>query len=236
MTKRVAIVQSNYIPWKGYFDLIGAVDEFVLYDDAQFTKNDWRHRNRIKTPAGVEWLSLPAGQDIHRRIRDVRIADSRWRRTHWRTLQANYARAPSFAAVAAWLEPLYTERDDDRLSTINRSFIERTCQALGIGTVISDSSAYPLADGRMERLLELCTATGATTYVSGPAASGYLDEAAFAARGIAVEWFDYRGYPEYPQLWGSFVHEVSVLDLLFNCGADASRFMKLGARAAAPRP
>src|ERR1044072_7184086 len=100
MTKKVAIVQSNYVPWKGFFDLIAAVDEFVLYDDAQFTKNDWRNRNKIKTPQGVKWLTVPVGQNINRRIRDVALTDHGWQAKHWRTLEANYRRAHCFDAVA----------------------------------------------------------------------------------------------------------------------------------------
>jgi len=108
--KKVAIVQSNYIPWKGYFDLIASVDEFILYDDVQFTKNDWRNRNRIKTPRGVEWLSIPVGKDINRRIRDVKINDLSWQKKHWMTLSGNYKRSAKFKEVAEFLEPLYLQK------------------------------------------------------------------------------------------------------------------------------
>jgi hypothetical protein len=229
--RRVAILQSNYIPWKGYFDLIASVDEFILYDDVQFTKNDWRNRNVIKTPAGLQWLSIPAGQDISRRIRDVGIADARWRRTHWKTLQANYARAACFAEAAAVLEPLY-DRAETQLSAINRAFLEGICGFLGIGTKIAYSWDYALEGDRNERLVSLCRQTGATTYVSGPAARAYLQPELFARAGVAVEWFDYVGYEPYPQLWGEFAHGVSIVDLLFNCGAQAPRYMKMGAAAA----
>lgn len=224
--KRIAIIQSNYIPWKGYFDLIAAVDEVILYDDVQFTKNDWRHRNLIKTPSGVQWLSLPAGQSIHRRIRDVELAPQPWRIKHWKALRSNYSRAACFDEVATWLEPAYLGENETRLSYVNRHLIERVCAFLGIGTRISWSWDYPHAGGRNQRLIDICTHAAADTYVSGPAARDYLDESAFAERGIAVHWFDYVGYPTYPQLWGGFVHEVSVLDLLFNCGSQSPRFMK----------
>ena len=103
--KKVAILQSNYIPWKGYFDLIAAVDEFILYDDVQFTKNDWRNRNKIKTPQGAQWLSIPVGQNISRRIRDVELPDTKWQLRHWKTIQSNYGRALYFEEVAAILSP-----------------------------------------------------------------------------------------------------------------------------------
>jgi WbqC-like protein len=224
--KKVAIVQSNYIPWKGYFDLIAAVDEFILYDDAQFTKNDWRNRNRIKTPKGLEWLSIPVGQDIRRRIRDVELPERRWQERHWKTLEVNYRRAAHFAEIAALLEPLYLERSHLRLSALNREFIEAICRYLRIPTRISNSWDYELIEGKTDRLVALVAQAGAGEYVSGPSAKSYLDERVFAERGIGLTWFDYAGYPAYPQLWGEFSHEVTILDLLFNCGRDASRYMR----------
>lgn len=225
---RVAILQSNYIPWKGYFDIIAAVDEFIIYDDVQFTKNDWRNRNRIKTPTGPSWITIPVGPDIRREVREVVLPASGWRTVHWKTLVQNYRKAPFFAAVAAWLEPLYLQVEHARLSECNRAFIESVCRYLGIATKLSWSWDYRKTEGRTERLIDLCMQAGAAEYVSGPAARGYLDTAAFESRGIAVAWFDYAGYPEYPQLYGSFEHRVSVLDLLFNCGPSAPRYMKLG--------
>ena len=224
--KRVAILQSNYIPWKGYFDIIATVDEFILYDDVQFTKNDWRNRNRIKTPRGPFWLTIPVGADIRRRICDVLITRPTWRNSHWKTLVQNYRKADHFESVAAWLEPLYLQTADSHLSTSNRSFIEAICSYLRITTKLSWSWNYQTVQGRTERLVDLCLQAGASEYVTGASARAYLDVAAFAKRGITVTWFDYAGYPEYPQLWGSFEHQVSILDLLFNCGPTASRYMK----------
>lgn len=224
--KKIAIVQSNYIPWKGYFDLIAAVDEFVLYDDVQFTKNDWRNRNKIKTPGGVQWLSVPVGTHLGRRVRDVQLRDARWQAKHWKSLEANYRRAPHFQEVAGLVGPLYVEHSHSTLSEMNRTFIEAICGYLGIGTRISNSWDYRLLAGKTARLVDLCRQAGADAYVSGPAARDYLDEGAFRQCGIGVEWFDYTGYPAYPQLWGGFTHELSILDLLFNCGRESSQHMK----------
>ena len=94
--KKVAILQSNYIPWKGYFDLISYVDEFIIYDDMQFTKNDWRNRNKIKTPQGLNWITIPVGSDNTRRIRDVIFVNNDWRLKHCKTLEANYRKSPFF--------------------------------------------------------------------------------------------------------------------------------------------
>jgi WbqC-like protein family len=226
MTKKAAIVQSSYIPWKGFFDMIAAVDEFVLYDDVQFTKNDWRNRNQIKTPQGVQWLTVPVGQNINRRIRDVVLADAGWQAKHWKTIESNYRRAPHFDAVADTIKPLYVQQRHVHLSSLNRALIEAICAFLGIGTKISNSWDYTLAEGKTHRLVDLCEQMGATEYISGPAAKNYIDEKAFAEHGIQLTWFDYAGYPKYSQLWGDFVHEVSILDLLFNCGKEAPKYMR----------
>jgi len=224
--KKIAILQSNYIPWKGYFDMIAAVDEFILYDDMQFTKNDWRNRNKIKTPQGMSWLTIPVGQDIGRRIRDVHLSDDRWQSKHWKSLVSNYSRASNFEDVAAWLEPLYLATHYTHLSQLNRQLIEAICQYVGINTVITNSWDYTLLDGKTERLADLCKQAGGTEYITGPAAKDYVEERIFADMNIKLTWFDYAGYPEYPQLWGEFTHGVTILALLFNCGKDAHRYMR----------
>lgn len=226
--KRIAIVQSNYIPWKGYFDMLAAVDEFILYDDMQYTRRDWRNRNQIKTPQGVQWLTVPVlvkGRYLQT-IRETRIDGTDWAAHHWRSLVQNYRSAPHFAEISRWLEPIYLGPPVERLSQLNRTFIESICSFLGITTSITNSWDYQLSDGRSERLADLCTQAGATEYVSGPAARDYIDEQVFRDRDIQLTWFDYTGYPEYPQLWGPFVHGVTILDLLFNCGKDAHRYMR----------
>jgi hypothetical protein len=225
--KKVAIIQSNYIPWKGYFDLIAAVDEFIIYDDMQYTRRDWRNRNRIKTARGVQWLTVPVKVKgkYHQKIRETEIDGAAWAQDHWRTLCLNYRRAPHFAAIADWIEPYY-RRAHSHLSDLNRALIEAVCGFLGIRTKLSNSWDYQLMDGKTERLANLCIQAGAAEYISGPAARDYIDPEVFNAAGIKLTWFDYSGYPEYTQLWGGFDHGVSILDLLFNCGHDAPRYTK----------
>ena len=205
--------------------MIAAVDEFILYDDMQFTKNDWRNRNQIKTPQGIQWLTVPVGQNINRRIRDVSLSVS-WQKKHWKTLEGNYRRAPCFDEVAEWLSVLYIESCYSNLSEMNRRFIVEICAYMGITTNIINSWEFELSVGKTERLISICSQAGASTYVSGPAAKNYIEELMFSDKGIELVWFDYAGYPEYPQLWGEFAHGVSILDLLFNCGKDAHRYMK----------
>ncbi|HWH73723.1 MAG TPA: WbqC family protein [Methylibium sp.] len=227
--KRIAILQSNYLPWKGYFDLIARVDEFVFYDEVQYTTSDWRNRNRIKTAQGLRWLTVPVRHASRAGtcIDDVEIAGTRWSTIHARTLHGAYARAPHGAAMIALLAPLYEPGRHTRLAALNRAAIASICRHLGIDTTLSRSIDYPSSGaGRTERLVEICRQAGADCYVSGPAARAYLDEAAFAAAGIAVEWFDYEGYPEYPQLWGAFEHRVSIVDLLAHCGPQSPRFLR----------
>lgn len=226
--KRAAIVQSNYIPWKGYFDLIASVDEFILYDDVQFTRRDWRSRNVIKVPGGVQWLTIPVrvkGRYLQT-IRETEIDGREWCVNHWKALNQSYRRAQYFDEVAREFEPLYLEQSFTHLSVLNRAFIERVCAFLGILTRITYSSDYKLEAGRTERLAGICEQVGACEYVSGPAARDYVDESVFAARSIRLEWFDYQGYPQYPQLWGAFEHRVTILDLLFSCGKNSSKYMK----------
>lgn len=226
--KRVAILQSNYIPWKGYFDMIAAVDEFILYDDMQYTRRDWRNRNQVKTPQGVQWLTVPVEVKgkYHQTIRETRIVGTDWALDHWKTLSQNYRRSAHFDEIARWLEPLYLECEEQGLSQLNRRFIEAICGYLGIRTRITNSWDYTLADGKTERLASLCQQAGATEYVSGPAARDYVDPSVFERANIELTWFDYAGYPEYPQLWGPFTHYVTILDLLFNCGPSASHSMR----------
>jgi len=228
MTKKIAIVQSNYIPWKGYFDMIAAVDEFIIYDDMQYTRRDWRNRNQIKTAQGVQWLTIPVKVKgkYYQPIRETEIDDPKWAQYHWRALLQNYHNAPRFIEIADWLEPLYLGEQPAHLSQINRRFIEAICVYLGVKTTVSNSWDYPLTEGKTVRLVDLCVSAGGDEYISGPAAKDYIDEVAFSERGIKLTWFDYSGYPAYPQLWGDFTHGVSILDLLFNCGKDAHRHMR----------
>jgi hypothetical protein len=176
----------------------------------------------------VRWLTIPVrvkGKYLQK-VKDTLVSDPGWARTHWRSLEHAYGRARHFAEVAPAFQALYERPPGERLSDVNRAWIEAACRLLGIRTRLSSSGEYRLEEGRNRRLISICKQAGATDYYSGPAARDYLDEAAFAAAGIRVHWFDYGGYPEYPQVHPPFDHHVSVLDLLFNVGMDAPRYMK----------
>ncbi len=222
-SKRVAIVQSNYVPWRGYFDLIASVDEFILLDDAQYTRRDWRNRNRVKTAQGSRWLTIPVEVSgrYTQSIYETRVADSDWPQRHWDVLRQSYGRAERFEELAGFVERLYAEAPRSHLSSINVHFLAAIVEHLGISTPLRLSLDYEPRGVRSERLLDLCMKAGADEYVSGPAARAYLDEALFRARGIKVTWFEYGPYAPYDQVHPPFDPHVSILDLLLCCGTDA---------------
>ncbi len=227
-SKRIAIVQSNYIPWKGYFDLIRAVDEFVFLDDAQYTKRDWRNRNKILTANGPIWLSIPVVSKgrYEQAIDETEIAEP-WVDKHWSSIRHNYAKAAYFKEMAPLIKKLYDAAAlETKLSKVNYLMATGVCSILGIGTKIVWSRDYPVEGFKTDRLLSICKAAGATHYLSGPSAASYLETDRFAAAGITVSYADYSGYPVYEQLHQPFEHGVSILDLLFNTGAAAPNFLK----------
>ena len=225
--KKVAILQSNYIPWKGYFDLINMVDEFILYDEVQYTKNDWRNRNKIKTPQGIQWLTIPVRQEsLDQKIKDTKISDKKWNIKHWRTISQNYSKAKYFKDYKDIFEELYLTCDEEYLSQINYKFITTINEILEIKTKLSWSSEFELVDGQTEKLLGICKDCNADIYLSGPAAKDYFNEELAKQENIKVEWMDYSGYKEYEQLNPPFEHGVTILDLIFNKGDRAKEFMK----------
>jgi len=226
--KRIAILQSNYLPWKGYFDLIRSVDEFILFDRAQYTKNDWRNRNQIKSPAGKMWITVPVRHErSDQAIDEIELADPGALRKHWTSFRQGYARAAHIEYAEQRLRPLFEEaRGLRRLSDLNAFLLRETCGLLGIGTPITRVDAYDVQGDRNGRLVSLCRQARATEYLTGPSARAYLDEAAFAAAGIRVLWADYGGYPEYDQPHPPFDHHVSVIDLIACTGADARQYLK----------
>jgi hypothetical protein len=227
MKKKVAIIQSNYIPWKGYFDIINMVDEFIIYDDVQFTKNDWRNRNRIKTRDGVQWITIPVRQkSLSQKICETKVSQANWASKHWKTLVSNYSKASNFMEYAEAFENFYRSPGSNYLSEINYSLIKVINQILKINTRLSFSQNFKLVSGKNERLIDLVQQIGGSEYISGPAASGYLDESLFSEANIKITWMNYSSYSEYPQLFPPFQHEVSVIDLIFNTGANAGKFMK----------
>jgi hypothetical protein len=224
---RICIIQSCYIPWRGFFDLIGRCDEYVLYDSAQYVKRHWHNRNRIKTANGAEWLTIPVVTKgrFEQGIDQVEI-EKPWADKHWRAMELAYGRAAYFEEFAPTVKAWYERADKaSRLTDVNAIFLHGIAGLLGLKTRIVRDAAYPAHGVKTERLLAIARAAGADRYLSGPSARTYLDEALLASSGIATEWMSYQGYPEYQQLHGGFEPAVTVLDLLFNTGSEAGRYL-----------
>jgi hypothetical protein len=219
----VGLIQSNYIPWKGYFDIIHDVDLFVFHDDLQYTKGDWRNRNVLKTPEGERWLTIPVGTSEHRRICDVPLPASDWAREHWRRIESAYREAPYFALYRDYFARFYLESSWRSLSEINQALIVGISHdLLGITTEFADSRTFHPTRCKGERVLEILESTRAAVYVSGPSARNYITDEQLARAGVEVVWKDYSGYPVYEQLHPPFSHRVTILDLLFHTGPQAA--------------
>jgi hypothetical protein len=225
---RCAIVQPSYVPWRGYFDLIRRVDVFVFYDDVQYDTNGWRNRNRIKTAAGVQWLTIPVhargAQTYHRPIHSIQTVDDGWPRRHVQTLVRAYSRAPHFREHREWLEAMFAS-PPPLLADFTIQLTVEIATRLGMTTTrFLRSSTLDAAGAKTDRLLHVLRSVGASRYLSGPTAHAYLDERRLADAGIAVDWVAYD-YPPYPQLHPPFDPHVSVLDLLFMTGPRAIDFI-----------
>ena len=216
---KIGILQPGYLPWLGFFEQMYHTDIFVIYDDVAFDKGGWRNRNRIKTPGGWSWLTVPVIREnlLSTSIRDVRINNSTdWRKKHFSTLCQNYAKAPCFSQVFPVLEEAYAT-PWEKLIDIDMYFIRAIMKILGLKREIFLSSGLGIEGDRNERLVEICRHFGADCFYEGKAGECYIDHRLFAENHIQVIFQDYR-HPVYPQLHGEFIPYMSVIDLLFNCG------------------
>ena len=226
--KKIAILQPNYIPWKGVFDLISRVDAFVFYDDVQYTAKDWRSRNRIRTAHGDIWLTVPV---LSKGLRDQRICDavidphSNWQDKHYKAFKANYQKAKYFKDYEYLLEEIYLTRRWAKISDLDIFATKLIAGAMGITAEwhrSSDLGQSGSKDG--EKAINLCKLLGCDYFINGPSARTFMDTSLFLENGIELDYISYC-YPEYEQLHQPFVHEVTVLDVIFNCGPDARAFV-----------
>jgi hypothetical protein len=233
VTKTAVITQSNYIPWRGYFDMLRSADEIVLLDSVQYTKRDWRNRNQIKTTSGPVWLTIPVEVKgrYFQAIDETKIADREWAAKHIRAIEGAYAGAAHFKEVSPWLFGLMQEAAvEPLLSTVNTKLVRAICERLNIcrpmracNDIIDRATLRDMQP--TARLVAITKALGCDRYISGPAAKAYMEIDQFTSEGIEVSWMDYRGYPEYPQRWGEFEPRVSIVDLLMNTGTEAPRYL-----------
>ncbi len=225
---RLAVLQPSYMPWLGYFDQMASCDVFVFYDDVQYDREGWRNRNRIRatSPQGWTWLTIPVLSKGFPLLNEV-LVDARydWRRKHYNTLHHAYSKAPFRSLLDGPFQRLFTSAKP-LLCEINLACIEIIRDILRIATPTYRSSELGVSGDRNERLIEICRRFGAREYLTGRAASAYLDEALFARNGIRVVWHDYP-HPIYPQRQEPFVSHLSAIDAILEVGPGAGKFVGL---------
>ncbi|MEO0411072.1 MAG: WbqC family protein [Pseudomonadota bacterium] len=234
MPKTVAIMQPNYLPWQGYVDLMNRVDEFIIYDDTQYTRRDWRNRNRIMLAGKQQWLSIPVEVSgrYEQAICDVRIADTAWQKAHPATLRHAYAKAPYFEDVCDLLALGFEGRRYQWLLDADVAFIELIRGYLSIQTRLTFASDYKAEGRKTEKLIALCAAAGADHYISAPAAKAYIEPDLFQQAGIQLSYIDYPTYPEYAHV-STYAPSLSVIDALMHCGQSAAHHFTPAPKAAA---
>lgn len=222
---RVGLIQSSFVPWRGYFDFIRSVDLFVFHEDVQYTKGDWRNRNRIKTARGLEWITVPVRYErTAQLICDTGIDRSQpW----WKKLAARfelaYRDAPYLEDARALLGGA-ASAGHDTISELNIALVAAICRYLGIATPLMRSTEIGAEGRRTDKILDILARLDADVYLSGPSADDYLDKEAFRRAGVRLEYKSYDYLP-YPQRWGAFEGAVSILDLIANCGPAAGRWL-----------
>lgn len=223
---KVAILQSNYLPWKGVFDMINQVDGFVFFDDVDFTRRDWRTRNKIRTAHGDKWLSVPVKKCSRgTKICEVEIAPfNDWRKEHLMTICHAYKKSKYFDDFKWILDDIYINNEFTKLSDLNIFITKTISKVLGIKTKFYNALDLNVNGSKDDRLIAICKSLGANHYLSGPSAASYIDINKFKKQKIELEYIQYR-YPQYNQLQGEFNHFLSVIDVIFCTGKDASKYI-----------
>lgn len=229
MKNRVVVLQPSYIPWLGYFDQINKADIFVFYDDVLYTKNDWRNRNKIKTPQGTQWLTIPV--DTKNRltnkllIKNTRITDESVLTKHLKIIELNYKRAPYFKKIFPFIENVLNNKYK-YLSDLDIDIIIFISKLLGIEKTkfVKSSNIKVLSNNPTDHLIAICNHFKATHYLTGESAKNYLNEAMFKKSGVILEYQNYK-HPRYKQLWGEFIPYLSIIDLIFNEGSNSLKIL-----------
>jgi hypothetical protein len=220
--RTVGILQPGYLPWLGFFEQVHRCDIFVLYDDVQFEKGSWRNRNRIKTPNGPQWLTVPVllkGQGLPL-IKDVAINSSEsWQKKHIRAITQNYSKSPFLGRYGEDLFEML-DRPWRFLIDLDLELVNWLTEQLGISTQMVLASALGVHGSNVQRLINIIQSLGGDHFYEGSAGQSYIDVGVFEEAGISVSFQEYN-HPRYPQLYGDFISHLSVIDLLFNCGPDS---------------
>jgi hypothetical protein len=224
----VVISQPTYLSWTGYFRIMQEADVFVFLDSVQFEPRSWQCRNRLKSPSGSSWLTVPIRHKGNLAICDTEIDNSKsWRKQHWNAINIYYGKAKFFDLYAPSFKTFYSAEWSD-IASLNINFTKFLAGQLGISPIFVRASRLGLTGKRTKLLLEICKMFDANRYVSSIGAKDYMEadgaKAIFDEKGIEVEFLT-ANFPKYPQLFGEFIPGLSVVDLLFNCGPEASKFL-----------
>ncbi len=237
---KIGAIQTAYLPWLGFFDQICQCDLFIIYDDLQYTKKDWRNRNRIKTSEGAMWLTVPVVSKAghKKKINEIQIdTDVRWAAQHWKSLKMNYLKAPFFIQHSDFFHNLY-KKNWKQLASLNREIIGACLHWLKIQTEVLYSSESGIeqnyiswCDGKVdatERIVYLCRRFNARCFLEGPAGKNYIKDDLLEDAGICLEYHNYP-HPVYSQRFGKFIPYLSIVDLLFNHGDESLSILTNGA-------
>ena len=225
----VVIMQPTYLPWLGYFDLMDTADVFVLLDTVQFEKQAWQQRNRIKIAENQsKWLPVPVIQDLGQKINCVKIDNTQpWRRKHWRTIEQYYRRAPRWKTYSDGLEAIYSQ-SWEQLLDLNLALINFFKDQLGIKTKLVMASQIPASGEKVRLLINICHHLKADVFLSPVRAASYIEkDNIFDSEGISLLYHRYE-HPAYNQLFGEFLPQMSVLDLLLNEGPKSLEIIRSG--------
>ncbi len=222
------ISQPTYLPWTGYFRIMKEADVYVFMDNVQFEQRSWQSRNRIKSTQNFAWLSIPTHHGSQSRISEVEVDNSKpWKRQHLNAIKTSYGKAPYFSLYSSFFKSIY-ESSWTELALLNICLIKYFSAKLGLSPVFVRASKLGLEGKRTTLLLDICKMFGADRYVSSIGAKNYMEQdgakSIFEKERIKVEFLEVNSF-KYPQLFGEFIPELSVIDLLFNCGPDSSKIL-----------
>lgn len=221
MPKKIAIHQGQYLPWPPYLKKLAAADEFIWMDCVQYQRRGVQNRNRIRNDQKAFWLTVPVSGERTDRIRDIRVAEDKWQRKHWASIQRAYANAPYWSEFKEPLEALYRNRYS-YLDDVNWAFLHFLTDVLSIETPVIRLSELAVEGQKSDLILNTCKARSASIYLSGQGAKDYLDEPAFHRAGIDIQYMASEP-PVYRQIHGNFIEGLSVIDMLLNVGPQAIR-------------
>lgn len=229
MQKKIAISQSNYIPWRGYFDLINYVDIFVFFDEVQFTRRDWRNRNKIVCNDKIKWLTIPLKNkgNYFKSIYEMEVQNQDWIKDHLNKIESYYRHTEHFEKNYQIIKHIFKKIQSKKLSEINQTIIKEICKKLDIKTKFYNSNEFNNSNNERNpssRLLNICKVNKANLYVSGPAAKNYLNERLFEINNIKIEWFEHSDIDQNAKI--NLFQNLSIIDSIMRYGLDKSKFLK----------